>query len=57
MGQAVRDSNGMPSERKEDWDYYSTFKSFRQVAKVQQEKIEKLIQTVLKSNGIKVNSS
>jgi len=54
LGQGVRDSNGMPSERKEDWDYYSTFKSFRQVVKVQQEKIENLLQNVLKSNGIKV---
>jgi len=53
MAGAIKASNSLPSDRKEDWDYYTTFKSFRDVAQAQQEAIEKQISAVLKYNGIK----
>ena len=53
MAGAIKASNSLPSDRKEDWDYYTTFKSFRDVAHAQQETIEKQISAVLKYNGIK----
>lgn len=36
MSSAIKASNSMPCDRKEDWDYYTTFKSFRDVSKAQQ---------------------
>ena len=51
---ATKASNAIPSDRKEDWDYYSTFKGFRQVMKVQGSGIQRQIQALLKYNGIKV---
>ena len=51
---ATKASNAIPSDRKEDWDYYSTFKAFRQVMKVQGNSIQKQMLTLLRYNGIKV---
>ena len=36
MSAAIKSSNSLPCDRKEDWDYYTTFKSFRDVTKAQQ---------------------
>lgn len=51
---ATKASNSIPCDRKEDWDYYSTFKAFRQVMKVQGGSIQQQMITLLKYNGIKV---
>ena len=50
---ATKNSNGIPSDRKEDWDFYTTFKSFRQVTDTQSETIRKLIGRIVHHNGIK----
>lgn len=50
---ATKASNGIPSDRKEDWDFYTTFKSFRQVANAQGESLRKSIVSILNHNGIK----
>ena len=50
---ATKASNGIPSDRKEDWDFYTTFKSFRQVTDAQSETIRKLIGAFVNHNGIK----
>jgi len=36
MAGAIKSSNSLPCDRKEDWDYYTTFKSFRDVTRAQQ---------------------
>ena len=51
---ATKASNSIPSDRQEDWDFYTTFKSFRQVQTVQSETIRAAISKLLKHNGIKV---
>ena len=51
---ATKASNAIPSDRKEDWDYYSTFKDFRQVMKVQGDTIKRQMLGLLHYNGIKV---
>ena len=51
---ATKASNLIPSDRKEDWDYYSTFKGFRQVMKAQGNMIQRQMLALLKFNGIKV---
>ena len=51
---ATKASNAIPCDRKEDWDYYSTFKAFRQVMKAQGNSIKQQMLTILKYNGIKV---
>ena len=51
---ATKASNAIPSDRKEDWDYYSTFKGFRQVMNVQGNAIQRQILALLKYNNIKV---
>ena len=50
---ATKASNGIPSDRKEDWDFYTTFKSFRQVTDAQSDTIRKLIAAFVNHNGIK----
>jgi len=50
---ATKASNGIPSDRKEDWDFYTTFKSFRQVTDAQSDTIRKLIGAFVNHNGIK----
>ena len=52
---ATKASNGIPSDRKEDWDFYTTFKSFRQVTDAQSETIRKLIGGIVTQNGIKLS--
>ena len=54
INHATKASNSIPCDRKEDWDYYSTFKAFRQVMKVQGGSIKQQMITLLKYNGIKV---
>ena len=51
---STKSSNGIPSDRKEDWDYYSTFKGFRRVMKAQGADIKKQMLKLLNYNGIKV---
>ena len=53
---ATKASNAIPSDRKEDWDYYNTFKDFRQVMKVQGDTVKNKILSLLKYNGIKVSN-
>ena len=51
---ATKASNAIPSDRKEDWDYYSTFKAFRQVMNVQGGTIKRQMLNLLQYNGVKV---
>lgn len=51
---ATKASNSIPSDRQEDWDFYTTFKSFRQVQSVQSDGIRASISKLLKHHGIKV---
>lgn len=51
---ATKASNAIPSDRKEDWDYYSTFKAFRQVMNVQGDTIKRQVLNLLEYNGIKI---
>jgi hypothetical protein len=53
IAMATKASNSIPSDRKEDWDYYTTFKSFRQVSGAQSESIRSNIVHILRHNGIK----
>ena len=54
INSATKASNAIPCDRKEDWDYYSTFKAFRQVMQAQGNSIKQQMLTILKYNGIKV---
>ena len=54
INNATKASNAIPCDRKEDWDYYNTFKAFRQVMKVQGNCIKEQMLGLLKYNGIKV---
>ena len=51
---ATKTSNAIPSDRKEDWDFYTTFKSFRQVQAAQCDNLRQRLTAILKHNGIKV---
>lgn len=50
---ATKASNEIPSDRKEDWDFYTTFKSFRQVTSAQSETTRNLLAKLLEHAGIK----
>ena len=53
IAKATASSGGIPADKKQDWDYYTTFKSFRQVMGAEQSKIQTLMNKVLAWNGIK----
>ena len=47
-------SNEIPSDRKQDWDYYSSFADFRKVMNVQGDQIREMIVDIMKHHGLKV---
>jgi len=49
----TKSSNSIPGEKREDWDYYDTFKGFRNVMSKQNSTIRSMIKTQLEYNGIK----
>ena len=53
---ATASSNAVPGEKKQDWDYYSTFPGFMQVMGLERAKIEVLMDRVLSWSGIKAKA-
>ena len=47
MAGAIKASNGLPSDKRADWDYYTTFTSFRDVTQVQSENLENQVRILL----------
>ena len=50
---ATKSSNGLPSEKKEDFDYYSSFSGFRTVMDSCTGRIEAMMSAICRQNGIK----
>ena len=53
---ATASSNAVPGEKKQDWDYYSTFPGYMRVMGVERAKIEELMNKVLSWSGIKAKT-
>lgn len=53
IARATQASSGIPADKKQDWDYYTTFKSFRQIMGAERTKVRALMDRVLAWNGIK----
>ena len=51
----AKSSNEIPSNRKEDWDFYSSFSDFREVMNVQSDQVRSMVLNLIKHNGLKVN--
>ena len=49
--------NALPGEKKQDWDFYSTFFGYRTVMDVERKKIEEMADKVLAWSGIKVKTA
>lgn len=54
---ATASANAVPGEKKQDWDYYSTFPGYMQVMGLERAKIEELMNKVLSWSGIKAKTS
>ena len=50
---AMAASNGLPSEKKDNWAFYSTFQAFRDVMGGERDRLADAINAILRWNGIK----
>ena len=55
VANVAKSSNGIPSDTKDNWDFYSTFTDFRKVMNVQSDQVRSMIENVLVHNGVKVH--
>ena len=55
VANVAKSSNGIPSDTKDNWDFYSTFTDFRKVMNVQSDQVRSMIENILLHNGVKVH--
>lgn len=53
IGEAIASANSLPSDKKDDWTFYSTFPRFREVMSSERDAIKDMINKVLAWNGIR----
>ena len=50
VANVAKSSNGIPSDTKDNWDFYSTFTDFRKVMNVQSDQVRSMIENILLHN-------
>jgi hypothetical protein len=57
MSRATQSSNRLPSDRKQDWDYYNTFSGFRQVMESERTDVTRIVNDLLKWSGVRAKAA
>ena len=56
VGKAIQATNQLPSKEKQDWDFYQTFKGFRDVMAAEEGNVRGLLDKLLAWNGVRART-